>query len=275
MPHRLHPVATLGLLIATSTAAMADTGAAQLTDTAWLQIAAYRPQVRTALRLDRGNERGTELRAEDDLALNRQPTLPAVLLGLRLADRWRAEFEFFDLRRDRRQVAFPGDGVDFGGGTFNAAAEARVDIRTSRLSAGYSFYRSPASEAGVVAGIHLTKFSMRLEGDAIVNGVSTPLFKEERQRSVPAPTLGAYAAHAFAAGWLVDGRLDLLKFNTRGYRGHLVNAQANVQYRLTRHVGLGLGWRLNDLQLDGQGDSFRGKLDYRFNGPQVFMSVGL
>lgn len=274
MADRLGRTTALWLLVTASTVAFADSGTSKLDDTVWVELAAYRPKVHSAVRLDSDTERGTDLRAEDDLGMKDHPTMPAFLMGLRLADRWRAELEYFNLNRERHALVFPGDGVDFGDGTFNAALGARVDIRTFRLSGGYSFVRTPESEAGLVLGVHVTKFVMGMNGDAIVNGASTPLFEVDKRRSVPAPTLGAYAAHDFAAGWLLDGRVDLLKFNTRGYRGHLINAQANIQYRLTRNFGLGVGWRLDDMRLEGSGASFNGKIEYRFNGPQMFLSAG-
>lgn len=242
----------------------------------WLQVSAYRPSVDSSFRLDRsgGVLSGTSIDGEGDLDLASRKTVPQVMLGLRLSDRWRAEFEYFSLdRRSSTSVASLG-GITFGDGQFNADIDARLRTHTYRLAAGYSFVRDAQKEFGVAVGAHVTDMLVSVRGAAIVNGQPVGAFTEQRSETLPAPTLGAYGSYRFGSNWELDGRVDFFKLNYRGYDGRLLNMQANALYRFTPQVAVGVGWRRDDLRLEGDRSNFSGELRYRFSGPQVFVRAG-
>lgn len=240
----------------------------------WLQISAYRPHVDSGLRLDDTDSvlRGTPLDGENDFGLADSKTVPALLLGGRLSDRWRAEFEYFALNRSARATT---DGLRFGEGQFVADIDTRMRTRTYRLSAGYSFLRQPDREAGVLVGAHVTDALLSVRGAAVVDGQPVGAFTERRSETVPAPTVGLYGSYRPGAGrWELNGRIDLFKLNIGDYDGRLVNVQANAMYRVTPNVGLGVGWRYHDLRVDADARNFSGEIDYRMSGPQVFLQAG-
>lgn len=240
----------------------------------WLQVSAFRPNMDSRVRLDETDSvlQGTPLDGETDFGLARRKTVPAVLLGGRLSERWRAEFEYFSLDRSGSATT---DGIRFGDGQFVADIDTRMRTRTYRLSAGYSFLKASDREAGVLLGAHVTDALLRVQGAAIVDGQAVGAVTERRSETVPAPTVGVYGSWRPGAGrWELSGRVDLFKLHIGDYDGRLVNLQANAMCRLTPHVGLGLGWRYHDLRVDADARNFSGEIKYRMNGPQLFLQAG-
>ncbi|KQP13675.1 outer membrane beta-barrel protein [Pseudorhodoferax sp. Leaf267] len=242
----------------------------------WLQVSAYRPNVDSNFRLDRTDSplNGTDIDGESDLGLARHRTVPAVLLGLRISERWRAEFEYLSLNRSSSTSVADIGGITFGDGQFNADIDARLRTHTYRLAAGYSFLRDADKELGVVVGAHVTDMLVSVSGAAIVNGQAVGAFTERRSETLPAPTLGVYGSYRFGSNWQLDGRVDFFKLRYRDYSGRLLNMQANALYRVTPNIGVGVGWRRDDLRVEGDGSNFSGELRYRFNGPQLFVRAG-
>lgn len=273
---RPHHAAAAALALSTGAACAQTETAPEDAPRVWVQVSAYRPSVDSSFRLDRsgGGLTGTRIDGEGDLALASRKTVPQVMLGLRLSDRWRAEFEYFSLdRRSSTSVASIG-GIRFGDGQFNADIDARLRTHTYRLAAGYSFVRDAQKELGVAVGAHVTDMLVSLQGAAIVNGQPQGAFTERRSETLPAPTLGVYGNYRIGAHWELDGRIDFFKLSYRQYTGRLLNMQANALYRITPQIGLGVGWRRDDLRLEGDRASFSGELRYRFSGPQVFVRAG-
>ena len=91
---------------------------------------------------------------------------------------------------------------------------------------------------------------------------------------MPLPTLGLYGAWAVAPGWETTGRVDVFKLRHGEYDGRLVNAQANLIYRFNANLGLGAGYRYDDYKVTSTRDDFRGYVNYKFKGPQVFLEAG-
>lgn len=240
----------------------------------WLQISAYRPHVDTDLRVDETDSvlRGTPLDGESDFGLAGRKTVPAALLGVRMGERWRAEFEYFSLNRSGNATA---DGLRFGDAQFSADIATRMRTHTYRLSAGYSFLKQPDREVGVLVGAHVTDALLSVRGSAIVDGQAVGAFTERRSETVPAPTVGLYGSYRPGAGrWELNGRIDLFQLDIGDYDGRLVNLQANAMYRVTPNVGVGVGWRYHDLRVDADARNFSGELNYRMSGPQLFLQAG-
>lgn len=266
----------LGILV--GGLAMAGAAAAQSIDTldqkVWVRLGAFHPEIETTARIDTasGSVIGTEFDFEG-LGLQRKKTLPTLLVGTRFGSAWRAEFEFFRLSRSGSRTLDAQITVD----DTVYAASARLDSRfvsdIYRLSGGYSFIKTAQAELGAVAGLHITRFDIGLVGTGTVAGQSSSTATEKRQQTVPLPTLGLYGALAFAPGWQATARADYFSLRRGGYDGRLVNAQANVLYRFTRQVALGAGWRIDDYEVSAERSAFRGRLEYRFTGPQAFVEA--
>lgn len=262
------------LLVGAAPAWAAD--APGLDQSFWFQISGYRPSIESKLQYSpNSGASGTELSFERDLGLADRKTLPALLIGARFGDGWRGEFEYFKLSRSARQNLVNGSiTVDDTVYPVTANVASQFDSQVYRLGLGYSFFKTRDAEVGAVAGVHVTDFKVALEGDGLVNGQPVASRREQRDEVVPLPTLGVYAGFAFAPNWVAAGRIDVLSLKVGDYRGKLLNVQANLVYRFTPNVGLGLGYRYDDYKLKANRGDWRGRLEYKFSGPQVLVDVG-
>lgn len=242
----------------------------------WFQISGYRPSIDSNLQYSpKTGAAGTEVSFERDLGLADRKTLPALLLGARFGDGWRGEFEYFKLSRSARTNLINGSiTVDDTVYPVSASVASQFDSQVYRVGLGYSFLKTPDAELGAVVGLHITGFKVALEGDGLVNGQPVASKRVTQDKTVPLPTLGVYGTYAFAPHWAASGRVDVLSLKVGEYRGKLLNMQANLLYRFTPNVGLGVGYRYDDYKLKADRTDWRGKLEYQFKGPQVLMDVG-
>lgn len=256
-------------------AAHAADGTNTLNQSVWLRIGAFHPDISSNARVDHPvtGASGTEVEFED-LGLPKKKTFPTLLLGARFGDGWRAEFEYFQLKRSG--VTTLGQLLNFDDTTFPVQASLATSFRSDvyRASLGYSFVHTPQAEVGAVFGLHVTHFDIGLVGTVGVQGQQLTTQAEQKKQTVPLPTLGLYGAFVLAPGWEATGRVDVFSLRHNQYDGRLINAQANVIYRVSSNVGLGLGYRYDDYRLNATKDDFHGHLEYKFKGPQAFLEVG-
>jgi hypothetical protein len=243
----------------------------------WFQLGAFRPSIDSTLRVDdAGGANGTQFDAENALGLPRRKTLASGLVGVRLGDRWRLEVEHFNLNRSVRQFAIT-ETLVIDDTTFPVSAQIDTDFdsRVTRVSGGYSFVKSDAAELGMVIGAHVTNFEIGISGTFSAGGGAPATFRrEERDATVPLPTVGLFGSMALAPGLALNGRADVFSFSHRGYDGRLLNLQANVTWHFTPNVGIGAGYRYNDYRVEAdRGEDFRGRLDYEFRGPVLFVDA--
>jgi hypothetical protein len=243
----------------------------------WFQLGAFRPSIDSTLRVDdAGGANGTQFDAENALGLPRRKTLASGLIGVRLGDRWRLEVEHFNLNRSVRQFAIT-ETLVIDDTTFPVSAQIDTDFdsKVTRVSGGYSFVKSEAAELGFVVGAHVTNFQFGISGTFSSGGGAPATFRrEERDATVPLPTVGLFGSMALAPGLALNGRADVFSFSHRGYDGRLLNLQANVTWHFTPNIGIGAGYRFNDYRVEAdRGEDFRGRLDYEFRGPVLFVDA--
>lgn len=258
-----------------ASSAMAAEPVNSLNQNVWLRLGAFHPDIESSARVDHPvtGAAGTEVDFED-LGLAKKKTLPTLLLGARFGDGWRAEFEYFQLKRNG--VTTLGQLLNFDDTTFPVQASLETNFRSDvyRASIGYSFVHTPQAEVGAVFGLHVTKFDISLLGNIAIQGQPASTQSEQKKQTVPLPTLGLYGAFVLAPNWEATGRIDLFSLKHNQYDGRLINAQANLIYRFSSNVGFGLGYRYDDYRLNANKDDFRGRVDYKFRGPQAFLEVG-
>jgi hypothetical protein len=271
------PTRALAALIITGAAFAAAPAAAQnLNDKVWVDAEFYWPNVDTSAQVNSvtNNTVGTEIDFEDDLNLQDGEALPSLALGVRLSKRFRLVGEYYSLGRSG-EATLTRDLV-FDEATYHASAtvESEFDSKVYRASVGYSFVRKPNVELGVALGLHATDFAVGLEGQATV-GAQTAVFQARRKELLaPLPTIGIYGTYEIAPRVELGGNFDYLSLGIGDYDGKLVNAEANISYRLFKNFGIGLAYRYVDYRLDVEKEAYTGRLTYEFSGPVVFLVAG-
>ena len=245
-------------------------------DRFWGELAYFYPTISSTARLDltATSRPGTTIRLEDELDLDDRTGTPYVLLGMRLGERWRLEFEYYELARSASTAI--SRQIEWGDVTFPAGVQidTKFDTTVYRLSGGYSFYQQPAAEAGVAFGLHVTDFSVALAGQGIGPGGGTATFQNEaRNTLVPLPTLGLYGTYKLSEQWQLRGRVDYLSLQYGDYDGSLVNVMASFDWRFHKNWGAGVGYRYVDYTLDAESSDLRGEVNYKFHGPTLFVNA--
>lgn len=262
----------LGALAISPAWAGDDPAAPALRPSVWLRVGVFRPDLVTSARSDHpvSAAPGSDFSFEA-LGMPARQALPSVLLGVRLSPRWRAEFEV--LRLNRNGQATLDRTLNFRDTAFLVSTELASSFRTDfyRASVGYSWAQSSTIDAGVLAGIHAVQFDLALRGRLSAVGQAVASQSAEQKTLVPLPTLGVYAAWSAAPQWQVSGRVDLFSLRHGHYAGRMVNAQANLMHSVTPHLGVGLGYRLDDFLLRKEAGDQRLRAEYRLRGPQVFL----
>lgn len=259
----------LAAMLACGNAAAQGTGGGvhpALQDQWHFQLGAYLSKVDTTAHLNSSTGgRGTQLSFENDLGFDDSKIMPAFLASVRLGERWKIEFEYLSLSRDSSRAI--SRTINWGDRTYTIGTVVSSDFDSDiyRLSAGYSFIKDNQKELGVSLGFHVTDFSLGL--------AATGIGSQRGDALAPLPTIGLYGAYALTPKWLLSGRLDYFSLNYNEYDGSLVNVSAGIDYRFTRNFGIGVAYRHIDYDLTVTKSKFNGGVEYKFNGPMVYVTA--
>jgi hypothetical protein len=267
MDHKKIAGATLALALAVPGMAAAQDASWSvnpgLTDTWTFQLGAYIPSVDTTAHLNSASGAiGTSVSLEDDLGFSDRKTLGSIFAAARAGQRWKIEFEFFQLNRSHSQSI--SKTINWGDKTYpiNTVVEGEFDSTVYRLSGGYSFVKNDQGELGATLGLFTTKFKESLSASGVGGQAADTL--------APLPTIGFYGAYALSPRWLLSGRLDYFSLNYNDYDGSLTNASVSIDYRVARNFGIGAGYRYVDYDLTVSKSDFNGGVRYKFSGPTVY-----
>src|SRR5215831_8330948 len=183
-------------------------------DRHWAQLEYFFSTIRSTARLDptTTSASGRVVSLEDDLGLDDRKGTPYLLLGTRLGERGRLEFEYYQLDRDATVVL--DREVTWGDVVYPVAAQVSsvLDTTIYRLIAGYSLQRTSQAEFGIALGLHVTHFAVSLAGQG--TAASGVVFQSDRRTElVPLPTLGLYGTFMPSERWMLRGRVDYLSLD--------------------------------------------------------------
>jgi Outer membrane protein beta-barrel domain len=244
-------------------------------DSFWAELSYFYPTISSTARLDltSTSRPGTTIRLEDDLALDDRKGTPYLTLGMRLGERWRLEFEYYQLNRSSSNSITRQ--IEWGDVTYplGVTIDSTFDTTIFRITGGYSFYKAPVAEAGVGFGLHITDIATALSGQGTgPNGVAT-FHREARDTLVPLPTVGLYGTYKMSDQWHLRGRVDFLSLKYEDYDGSLINSMAAIEWRFAKNWGAGIGYRYVDYKLEATSSDFRGEINYKFKGPTLFVNA--
>ena len=242
---------------------------------AWIQVSGYFPSIETRARVDTASgSRGTEIVFERDLNFDTEKVLPAVLAGVRLGGGFSLTGEFFSL--DRSSTARLEREVTFRDVTYPVAARVTGEFNTDiyRLAVNYAVVRRAQFDAGLALGVHATDVEVAIEGEGSVGGAAARFERRSQSLLAPMPTLGVFANGRLLPNLRVGGRVDYFSMAIGKYDAKLINAQVSAIYRIHPKIGVGIGYRHVEYRVISTGEDLVGRVDYNFDGPNLFVHAG-
>jgi hypothetical protein len=237
-----------------------------LNDRFFLGLGAFYATSTTQARLNSPSGLGTTVAFEDLLGLDNSDVVPQGLARWRMSERWRLEFEYFKLNRSSSKVLT--QDIIWGDQTFPSGTQidAAFDVSVTRVSAGYSFYKTQDKELGVGLGFHVTNIKATMAGSG--GGAA-----DSGKVLAPLPVVSMYSMMALTDKWAISGRLDAFRLAYDPYRGHVFSIGVNLLFQPWRHLGMGIGWQSLEIAASATNNDWEGAVRTVFGGPIAFIST--
>lgn len=214
--------------------------------------------------LNRGRLVGANIDFEDDLGLDEENFIGVLTVRARIFERWLFEAEYFKLDRDNERTL--SRTLDWGEEAIpiDAVVRSSFDVEDTRLSVGYSFFKTQDKEVGIGLGAHVTRMeaslsSERREGQAAAE-------------TAPLPFLTMYARIALTDRWLLSIRVDRLSLDTGSIDGSVFSSGTEFVYQPWRHFSIALGYRDINYQISSTSEDWNGKAQIQQSGPMLMIS---
>ena len=237
-----------------------------LNDTFRVSIGGFYAESNTSARLSTPNGgAGVDVNFEDTLGLEERKWVGEFSGYWRISERWRVDLDYVRLNRTATRII--SQQIDWGDKTFQVGEQVNssLTISDTRVSGGYSFFRTPDKELGVGLGLHMLGYKASMEG-ANAGGRSESV-------SAPLPVLSLYGQFALTDTWAISMRSDWLSLEYDKYSGSIRASRFDIVYQPFKHVAFGIGMHSLTLKLDVQNDNSKFQARSTLNGPAIFASV--
>jgi hypothetical protein len=234
---------------------------------------AYRGDFATNVRLDpdaAGGE-GTQIQLERDLGLQRAKTLTRLTAAWMPGARHELAAAYFATSRNGLQVI--NRDITFRNRVYPVNATVTTGFDFDYWSAAYTFW----ARRGARDGLGLTLGAAGLKLDALV-GVQRPdltvTATESAKTNVPVALGGVQGRWALGGRVLTAASASMLpRVRISGYTGRVVTANAQIEVRPLRWLGVGAAYNHFKLDVDVARDTLHGAIGMRIRGPEGFVRL--
>lgn len=244
-----------------------------------VRLGAFLSAFDTKLRVD-GREaelgRGTNVDLQDDLGVEHNKSVAWGALEWRFASRHRIGVSYsrftLDGERDIQRDLRIGDRIY----PVDAHVSARFRLEVIPVTYSYSLLKRRKNELALTLGLHWGRSSFTARSsNSIGDGERSGTVDAEAD--VPLPLIGLQYDHHFSPRWSAGAGAGYFSVefadDTLDYQGSVWSARGYAEYRFSRHFGIGGAVEGFRLQVDADQDRWRGKLDYGYVGPQLYVTA--
>ena len=218
----------------------------------------------------------TDKLSTGDLDIDDTNTQAGFAFRWRFTDRWRLTFDYLGLDNDGNVRE---EFNDFEFGDIKASGFLEIDTKFETdfyiAQVGYSFLKNERAELGIGAGAHVINFDTRLKVSGGVTGIGSGSVQSDTVTlTAPLPNVLGFGSYAFTPKLSVDGSVGWFGLSYNDYSGDLLALTANLDYRVTKHFGVGVGYNYFDMDLTIKKSNRKDKYDLDYKGPFVYVSAG-
>ena len=216
----------------------------------------------------------TEKLSTSDLGVDDTETNAAFSARWRFTERWRLTFDYFGLDVNGN-VREDFDDLDFGdieaSGFLAVDTKFKTDFYIAQV--GYSFLKNERAELGIGGGVHIVRFDTKLKVSGGINNASGSVQSDSVDLTAPLPNVLGYGTYAFTPKLSLDGSVGWFGLSYGDYGGNLLSLAANLDYRLTNHFGVGVGYNYIDMDLTIDKSNRKDKYDIDYKGPVLYVTA--
>jgi len=164
--------------------------------------------------------------------------------------------------------------IQWGDYTFalGTTVASEYKTQTTALSYEYAFMRQPSYEVVANVGVHYSKITLKLSGNASVNGTPVGATTREDTLSAPLPLIGVRAGWVVSPQWYIDAQAQLFGVNVNGYDGHWSDLRFGATWMFSNNFGLGLGYDRFASNVDVDKGSFKGTANVGYSGLLLYLT---
>ena len=149
------------------------------------------------------------------------------------------------------------ENIDFQWGDQNISASGALstyfDTDIYKVNYLYSFYHTEKVELGLSAGLHITTLDVGFTGNYTSDGAADNS-GESAKVTAPLPVAGFRLNYNVWPELSVKYAVDYFFLTFDGSTGTFVDSLLSVDYRITRHFGVGVGFNSTRLRLEADLD---------------------
>lgn len=226
-----------------------------------------------------GDAVGVEIDLEDSLGFDQDMNVFRTEASWRFTNnrKHRVDFSWFGIRRDAQttighDLILEGDNgntITIPTGS-NVTSKLNIDLYETAYS--YSFIQDQRVDLAGIAGLYMMPIDFQVK--------STGAIDTDRKLSLtaPLPVIGLRVDVAMTPKWFLRTSSQMFAWESEGFSGRLTQLRGAIEYLPMEHVGVGLGLDNFNMSMDGKGAhfpgiNFRGKVDYQYNGVQLYGKV--
>jgi len=216
------------------------------------------------------------INSKDTLGLEAETNVLKVDSYYRFNDKHMIEGSYFAIRSSGNKTSSQkiqwDDNTTIGA---NAALNSYLNMSIVKINYAYSFYHTDEVELAITAGLHITSIELGLkaEGNINNNGTVSLSYDTDTSMTVPLPTLGFKGQYTIIDKTLfVNYRTDIFFLAFDDYKGSLVTADLSLEYRFVEHVGVGVGFNTNQIDVEKKTDGNVVKFNNSIAGATLYLT---
>ena len=246
----------------------------QIHDRFMLRVGGFAASFNTSVRLDKSGLLGTTIEVEDQLGLDNRLSNLRVQGFYRLSRKHRLSYSVFAFNRNSRNMI--DEEFKIGDEVFQLGAvlDSQLDTGFVRLSYSYSVINTGRFDFAFSGGLSIidARYAVAAVGaitgpEDIVGDLSTG-----GTFTAPVPVIGNLVEVRLSRRLFYRGEILFFAIKTGSIEGSQIDGQLAIDWYPFRYVGFGVGYSFLRIEFDQNKSGERLTVDYRIDGPLVYLS---
>jgi len=155
----------------------------------------------------------------------------------------------------------------------SSSVKSKLGFQIAEAAYEYAVRHDEKMELSLSGGVHYTTFVAKLNVNVDTSGGSGGAeLGGKASVGAPLPVFGGHGLWHLGHNIYVDAQLQWFALSINEYDGSILNYRGAVYWQPKKWGGIGLGYDSFNVDVKIKKDTFTGKMDWTYQGPQLFFN---